>query len=109
MPVTLLGGPFKAPIAGLHRFTVAQYHKMLETRVLTENDRVELLEGYVVDKTPDDLHHDGVLEKMRRRFDDLVTPRWEVGVRAAVTLGKSVPEPDLVVVRASAGDFVIRY
>ena len=45
MSMILQGGPLKAPVAGFHRFTVAQYHKMIEAGVLTEDDRVELLEG----------------------------------------------------------------
>ena len=64
----LQGGPFKAPVAGFHSFTVAQYHTMIETGVLTENDRVELLEGYVVEKMPHDALRDGTLQKLNRRL-----------------------------------------
>lgn len=37
------------PPIPVHRFTVAQYHRMIATGVLTENDRVELLDGWIVD------------------------------------------------------------
>ena len=33
-------------------FTVGQYHRMIETGMLRAEDRVELLEGWVVLKTP---------------------------------------------------------
>ena len=81
MSMVLQGGPFKAPVAGFRRFTVSEYHKMIETGVLTEDDRVELLEGYLVEKMPHDPIHDGTLQKVNRR----VTPSrscW-TGLRSA--------------------------
>ena len=33
-----------------HRFTVGQYRRMVDRGILGENDRVELLDGLIVDK-----------------------------------------------------------
>src|SRR5207244_737416 len=41
----------------IHRFSVAEYHEMIEAGVLTENHRVELLNGWIVDKMPQDPPH----------------------------------------------------
>ena len=35
-----------------YRFTVDQYERMAEAGILTEDDRVELINGYVVTKMP---------------------------------------------------------
>jgi hypothetical protein len=35
-----------------HRFTVAEYHKMAEAGIFTEDDRVELVEGEIVERAP---------------------------------------------------------
>ena len=59
MPMMLQGGPFAAPVAGLYRFTVKKYHKVIADGVMTEDDRVELLEGFLVDKMAHDPVHDG--------------------------------------------------
>ncbi len=34
------------------KFTVEQYHKMAESGILTENDRVELLRGEIIEMSP---------------------------------------------------------
>ena len=45
--------------ASIARFSVASYQKMIEAGILTADDKVELLENYVVYKFPPDLSHDG--------------------------------------------------
>ena len=54
------------PPLPVRRFTVEEYHRLRESGVLTEDDRVELIEGSIV---PDMVHnppHDNAIE---RRFD----------------------------------------
>jgi hypothetical protein len=45
--------------ASLARFSLARYQKMIETGILTSEDKVELLENYVVLKMPRNPPHDG--------------------------------------------------
>ena len=35
-----------------HRFTVEEYHKMVEAGIFGEDDRVELLDGEVLEMSP---------------------------------------------------------
>jgi hypothetical protein len=35
-----------------HRFTIDQYHRMIETGILTKDDRVELIEVAIVEMAP---------------------------------------------------------
>jgi len=46
----------------LQRITVDEYHQMIADGVLTEDDRVELLDGYLVEKMPHDPLHDGTIQ-----------------------------------------------
>ena len=50
VPVQRIVLPVPASMLPLYRLSVAQYHKMVESGILTEADRVELLEGLLVTK-----------------------------------------------------------
>jgi len=109
MPMMLQGGPFKAPIAGLHRFTVKQYHKMIADGVLTEDDRVELLDGFLVEKMPHDPLHDGTVQLVEAAVSTLLPNGWCVRVQSAITLSGSEPEPDLALVRGNKRSYLANH
>jgi Uma2 family endonuclease len=96
-------------MAGFRRFTVAEYHKLIEIGVLTENDRLELLDGYLVEKMPHNPVHDGTLQKVNRRLLALLPAGWEARVQMAITLSTSEPEPDVAVVRESPDGYTTRH
>jgi Uma2 family endonuclease len=93
----------------VHRFTVAQYHRMIATGVLTENDRVELLEGWIVDKMPQHPAHAGTISILLAKLQAKVPKGWIVRVQSPITLGDSEPEPDLVVVRGPEEKYLIAH
>lgn len=88
------------------RFTVAEYEAMARTGVLREDDRVELLDGEIVVRTPIGPPHAGVVKRLNRL---LVTGLGEaaiVGVQDPLRLSaRSEPEPDLVVARPRSDDY----
>jgi Uma2 family endonuclease len=96
-------------MAGFRRFTVAEYHKLIEIGVLTENDHLELLDGYLVEKMPHNPVHDGTLQKVNRRLLALLPTGWEARVQMAITLSASEPEPDVAVVRESPDAYTLRH
>jgi Uma2 family endonuclease len=87
------------PPIPVHRFTVAQYHRMIATGVLAENDRVELLEGWIVDKMPQNPAHAGTISIVLAKLQAKLPKGWIVRVQSPLTLEESEPEPDLAVVR----------
>jgi Uma2 family endonuclease len=101
--------PLRATMAGFHRFTVDEYHKLIEVGILTENDRLELIDGYLVEKMPHDPIHDGTLQKVNRRLLRVLPSGWEGRVQMAITLSRSEPEPDLAVVRESPDAYMSRH
>jgi Uma2 family endonuclease len=107
--MVLQGGPFRAPIAGFRRFTVPEYHKLIEIGMLTEDDRVELLEGYLVEKTPHDPIHDGTLQKINRRLLRAIPNGWDLRIQMVATLGQSEPEPDGALVRDDPSGYMTRH
>jgi Uma2 family endonuclease len=47
-----------------HRFTVSDYHRMAEVGILDEDDRVELIEGEIVDMTPLGRRHQALVDQL---------------------------------------------
>ncbi|MBN9119294.1 MAG: Uma2 family endonuclease [Planctomycetes bacterium] len=101
--------PLRATTAGFRRFTVPEYHKLIELGILTENDSLELLDGYLVEKMPHNPVHDGTLQKVNRRLLRVLPTGWEARVQMTVTLSASEPEPDLAVVRELPDGYTTRH
>lgn len=109
MPVAPHKFPVRATMAGFRRFTVAEYHKLIDIGVLTESDNLELLDGYLVEKMPHNPIHDGTLQKVNRRLLKVLPAGWEPRVQMAITLSRSEPEPDVAVVREASDGYMSRY
>jgi hypothetical protein len=95
--------------AALAQFSLARYQRMIETGILTAEDKVELLENYVVLKMPRNPPHDSTLQRMLRPLLRPLPIGWDLRIQLAITLTDSQPEPDFAVVRGSARDYEIRH
>lgn len=91
--------------ASLARFSVTSYQRMIASGALTSDDRVELLENYVVVKTPHIPPHDSTIQRMLRPLLRSLPDGWDLRVQSAITLSDSEPEPDFAVVRGSSADY----
>jgi Uma2 family endonuclease len=91
------------------RFSVGKYQQMIRTGILDEDDRVELLEGYVVLKMPRDPAHDGTIQRVQRTLLRYLPIGWDMRVQSAVELSDSQPEPDFAVARGSYADYMQRH
>ena len=91
---------------GVRRITVEHYHRMGEAGLWTPDDRVELLEGLIVDKPMKNPPHTVANGILRRAIDRLAPPGWIVRTQDPITLDDSEPEPDLVLTRGSDRDFL---
>jgi Uma2 family endonuclease len=86
-----------------HRFTVSDYHRMAEVGILDENDRVELIEGEIVDMTPLGRRHQARVDQLAELLIRGLGERAIVRVQGSIRLGeRSEPQPDLVVLRRRA-------
>jgi Uma2 family endonuclease len=99
MSVTTPSWPlFQQPPFPVRRFTVDEYHRMIQAGLLTEDDPVELLEGWLVPKMVRNPAHDTALELAVEMIRPCVPSGWRLRVQSAVTLSHSEPEPDVAVV-----------
>ncbi len=90
------------PLVRRRRFTVDEYHRMAETGVLREDDRVELLEGEVVLMSPIGDPHAGCVNRLNHALRR-VGERAVVAVQNPVRLDRhSEPQPDVTLLRPRA-------
>ena len=104
------GLPAVVPPLPVRRFTVDEYHRLIEIGVLSEDDDVELLEGWIVPKMGRTPLHDAVISWILNR---VLTPRlpngWFCRGQSAITIAGSEPEPDVSVVGGSELDYHNRH
>jgi Uma2 family endonuclease len=103
------GAASASPPLPVHRFTVDQYHTMIQTEILGEEDPVELLEGWVITKMSRGPRHDAVLALALRVVGANLPANWHLRGQSAVTTEQSEPEPDVAVVRGDIRDYMNRH
>jgi Uma2 family endonuclease len=87
-----------------YRFTVDEYDRMAAAGVLTQCDRVELLDGEIVEMSPIGDRHAGVVARLTNLLSQrlgaraIVWPQNPVGLRVV----RSVPQPDVALLRPRA-------
>jgi hypothetical protein len=66
--------------ASLARFSVASYQRMITSGALTSEDKVELLEDYVVLKMPHNPRHDSTIQRMPRPLLSALPAGWPMAI-----------------------------
>ena len=81
----------------IHRFTVKDYHRMAEAGIFQEDDRVELLEGEIVEIPPIGPGHASGVNRLLNSFLSLQGERKAiVSIQNPIHLGgHSEPQPDV--------------
>lgn len=97
------------PDTPIYRLTVAQYHAMAEAGILTENDPVELLEGWLVRKMTKHRPHSRATLRTRKALERALPAGWYVDTQEPITTLDSEPEPDVLVLRGEEGDYPDRH
>jgi Uma2 family endonuclease len=86
-----------------HRLTVAEYYRMAEAGILGEDDRVELIEGEIIDMPPIGTDHTSVVKRLNSIFARNVGVRAIVSVQDPIRLNpRSEPQPDIALLRYRA-------
>jgi len=94
MAVRLLPGPF----------TVDAYHRLAELGILDEDDRVELLDGQIVEMTPIGGAHAACVIRLTNLLSRRSARDISVSVQNPVVLAERwEPQPDIAVLRRPGG------
>jgi Uma2 family endonuclease len=90
-----------------HRLDVDAYYKMAEAGILTREDRVELIDGEIIDMNPIGSPHAAVTNRLARLLNRTVADATAlVSVQSPLRLDDfNEPEPDLMLLRPRADDY----
>jgi Uma2 family endonuclease len=82
------------------RFTADEYHRMAQSGILTEDDRVELVEGEIAEMAPIGSRHQACVDRLNELFARHMAQRAVIRVQGPIRLGEhSEPQPDLALLR----------
>jgi Uma2 family endonuclease len=100
---------YQQPPSSGQRLSVAEYHRLIVEGALGENDRVELLDGWIIAKMTHNPLHEGIIQIVSKRLARHLPPRWEIRIQSAITTADSEPEPDIVVARGDERTYLARH
>jgi len=91
-------------------WTVDDYHRMIDAAILSSDDKVELLEGQIVQMSPQYAPHAATTHWASDNFRELLKNRATVRVQLPITLPpRSEPEPDIAIVVGNPRSYIDRH
>ena len=73
-----------------------EYHRMAQAKILGEDDRVELIEGEIINMTPIGSKHASTVNRINHLFSRHLGGRAIISVQNPIRLGEhSEPQPDI--------------
>lgn len=89
------------------RFTVDEYHQMAEMGILKEGDRVELINGEIIEMSAISSRHAAGVKRLSRLLNRLIGDAAIIGVQDPIQLNDySEPEPDISLLKPRADFYV---
>ncbi|MCP5421151.1 MAG: Uma2 family endonuclease [Gammaproteobacteria bacterium] len=83
-----------------HRWTIADYFRMGEVGLLDPQERVELIEGDIIEMAPIGNEHAGRVDRLNRLLNRRLSDFAIVRVQNPILLDeRNAPEPDLAILR----------
>ncbi len=91
---------------GVHRLTVDEYERIISGRALEDPDRVELIDGYLVDKMGKSAEHGYSTKKTIKALEARLPAGWTWRSEQPVRIPDyDEPEPDVTIVRGLDDDY----
>lgn len=102
--------PFAIPPMPVRRFTVEEYLRLVRDGYFDQDNRYELLEGWIVPKTTKNPPHSVANALANEALRPMLRGRgFHLRDQDSVTAIDSVPEPDLAIVRGEIRDYSGRH
>jgi Uma2 family endonuclease len=104
MATSVLHGSIEEPKVSLRKLTIEEYHRLGEAGILHPNDRVELIDGLLVQMAPIGPEHQFILEELNDIFSEQKKDRFKVGPGRPIPIPDlNEPQPDMVLFKTGAG------
>ncbi len=88
------------------RFTVDEFHRMAEAGVFAEDDRLELLDGEIIQMNPVGRRHVATVNRLTRVLGRVFGDRALISVQNPIVLNPHAePQPDVVLLRPRDDDY----
>ena len=91
------------------RWTLEEYHRLIDLGALGPESRVELVEGELVDKMSQKPKHSNTVTRLAQILARLMGENDHVREEKPVSIGESEPEPDLTIVRGPLATYDARH
>jgi Uma2 family endonuclease len=92
---------------GLHMWTVDDYHRMIASEILTTESRVELIEGQIIEMSPQQPPHAATTQIASDYLRKLLEGKATIRVQLPITIRpNSEPEPDIAAVRIKLQNYI---
>jgi Uma2 family endonuclease len=92
---------------GLHMWTVDDYHRMIASEILTTETRVELIEGQIIEMSPQQPPHAATTQRTWKYLNRMLAGKADIRIQLPITLPpNSEPEPDIAVVRINPREYI---
>src|SRR5438445_13573064 len=86
-----------------YRFSRERYEAMIETGILQEDDRAELIAGEIINKMPIGANHAGTVKRVNQAFHQVVGGRCMISIQDPIALNDfSQPEPGIALLTPPA-------
>jgi Uma2 family endonuclease len=90
----------------LHRITVDEYERIIAAGALEDPSRVELIDGYMVDKMGKNAGHRYATKETLKALDARLPPGWTSQKEEPVRIPTyDEPEPDIAIIRGTDADY----
>jgi len=84
-----------------HRINVDEYYRMVEVGLLAPDERVELIEGEVIDMSPIGSKHAAIVDLLNELLGSVLNKRAIVAVQRPIRLNqRSEPQPDIALLKS---------
>ena len=89
------------------KFTIEEYHRLVDLGFFTENDRIELIRGEIIEIAAKRTPHSVCNSQLWKQLYKLVGNQAEIRVQEPIVLfNHSEPEPDVVVARKKDDNYL---
>lgn len=108
MQATLQSPRYAAPFEPIFPISVETFEGMIASGLIGEDDPVELIEGVLVLKMGSNEPHETTVGLFQDWLPTVLLPGWIVRLEKSLRLRRSLPEPDVAVVRGTRSDYAAR-